>query len=354
MRDATALAAHLVSPPRCIQFAQLPTPVLRAPWLDTDAAQVWIKRDDVSCEIYGGGKVRKLEWALANPPFDGSDAVFSTGGIGSNHLVALALFLARLDRRLHALVFDQPYTDHVRDNLATVASLGAEFWYVRRRWQLPLMWARHAITRPGSRAMTPGASTPLSCFGFVEAGLELAGQIEAGVLPKPATVFITGGTGGAAAGLAIGLAVAGVATHLQVVSAVEPTLFNRWFLGAKLRGVYRALRDHGLQGPASVGARLADAGVTWAIDHAFVGDSYGAPTEAGRHVQALAEEHDLHFDPTYTAKCAAALRASPRSGPAVFWHTHAATDLRPHIDPDWQQRLPDRLRSRIAVLQRDR
>jgi D-cysteine desulfhydrase len=349
-RSAPALAEHLSRPPACIAFADLPTPIERASWLDAGGAEVWIKRDDLSCELYGGGKVRKLEWALANPPYDEDAPIFSTGGIGSNHLVALAIFLHRLDRKLHALVFDQSFTDHVRDNLATVASLGSEFWYVRGRWQLPLMWARHALGGGRGRAMTPGASTPLACFGFVEAGLELAAQIEAGVMPRPTAIFITGGTGGAAAGLAIGLALAKVATHLHIVSAVEPTLFNRLFLGAKLRAVFKALRAHGLAAGRSVRTFLADAGVTWSIDHDFVGAAYGAPTEAGDHVRRLAEAHGIHLDPTYTAKCVAGMRAAGRRGPVLFWHTHAATDLSRYIVDDWRDRLPPKLRARLDAL----
>ncbi len=348
----TALAKRLSNPPRCLKLADLPTPIERAAWLDVGETEVWIKRDDLSSTIYGGGKVRKLEWALANPPYDDDAPIFSTGGIGSNHLVALALFLQPLGRRLHALVFDQPYTEHVRNNLATVASLDAEFWYVPARWQLPWMWAKHALGRSGSRAMTPGASTDLAGFGFVEAGLELAAQVEAGVLERPATVYITGGTGGASAGLAVGLALAGLATHLRIVSAVEPLLFNRFYLIAKLRATWSALRRHGLEGPSSVGAALRDANVTWSIDHSQVGARYGAPTDAGAKVAALAEANGLHFDPTYTAKCVAGMRAQPRPGPAVFWHTHAATDLTPRISPDWMSRLPEKLRARVAELDR--
>ena len=35
----------------------------RAPWLDVGGAEVWIKRDDQSSRLYGGGKVRKLDEA---------------------------------------------------------------------------------------------------------------------------------------------------------------------------------------------------------------------------------------------------------------------------------------------------
>jgi 1-aminocyclopropane-1-carboxylate deaminase/D-cysteine desulfhydrase-like pyridoxal-dependent ACC family enzyme len=353
VRPRPRLEQHLPDPPRCLQLAVLPTPVERAPWLDTAHAEAWIKRDDRSSPLYGGGKVRKLEWALANPPYDGPEGVTSIGGTGSNHLVALAIFLHSLDRRLHAIVFDQPIDEHVLHNLGTVASLGSTFSYYPKRWMLPIAYlARWLRPRPErGRSMEPGASTPLACFGFVEAGLELAAQIAAGEVPQPRTIFITGGTGGASAGLALGLSIAGVSTHLHVVSAVEPVLYNTPLMRAKLRAVHTALRRCGLAGPSGVGTRLGDAGVTWALDHRFVGEGYGARTAAGTEAAARAAEHGVHLDGTYTSKCAAALHAADTRGPVLFWHTHAATDLRPLVQPGWEARLPPRLRTKIERAQ---
>ena len=352
-RARPRLHEHLPDPPRCLQLAELPTPVERAPWLDTPGAEAWIKRDDRSSALYGGGKVRKLEWALANAPYDGPEGITSIGGTGSNHLVALAIFLHSLGRRLHAIVFDQPIDDHVLHNLGTVASLGSTFSYYPRRWMLPIAYlARWLRPRPDRGTfMEPGASTPLACFGFVEAGLELAAQIAAGELPRPSTIFITGGTGGASAGLALGLSIAGVSTHLHVVSAVEPVLYNRPLMRAKLRAVHATLRRHGLAGPARAGRRLGDAGVTWTLDHRFVGAGYGARTAAGTEAAARAAEHGISLDGTYTSKCAAALACADLRGPVLFWHTHAATDLHPLVRPGWEARLPPRLRTKIEAAQ---
>lgn len=346
LREKHPLSSWLARAPRCLRLAELPTPVERAPWLDDARGEVWIKRDDLSSPLYGGGKVRKLEWSLANPPFDDMGPVTSVGGAGSNHLVALALFLRRLDRRLHAIVFEQPFSEHARTNLAVMASLDSTFWYVRRRWQLPLAFLAFHLRRAPELGtfMDPGGSTPLGCFGFVAAGLELAEQIREGALPRPDDVFVTGGTGGAAAGLVIGLALAQVPTHVHAVSAVEPLLFNRMLMTAKLRAVLEQLRACGLSATGKLGELLQDAGVTWSIDHGHVGRCYAAPTSEGIAVQRLAAEHGVHLDTTYTAKCMAALQASRTRGPSLFWHTHASQDLRGHIVPRWRDRLPPRLR----------
>ncbi|MEM6991045.1 MAG: pyridoxal-phosphate dependent enzyme [Myxococcota bacterium] len=334
--------------PRSLDLATLPTPVQRAAWWDHDGREVWIKRDDLSSPLYGGGKVRKLELLLANPPFDGREPVTSSGGLGSNHLVALALYLRTLGRRLHAIVFDQPMTPHVRTNLAVMASLDATFWYTAQRWQLPLAWGGYYALRRREHGqyMTPGASTPLAALGFVNAGLELAAQIRAGECPHPKTIFITGGTGGASSGLAVGLALAGVSTHVRIVSAVEPALFNRAWLTMRFWETHRELARRGLKtaGPLAL---MRQAGVRWSTDHDEVGEQYGAPTATGRRMQARAAEHGLHLDPTYTAKCAAALDRSREDGPVLFWTTHASNDLSHHIVPNWEARLPARLRQHV-------
>lgn len=344
------LDRFLSDPPARLSLAQLPTPVERAAWLDQGSAQVWIKRDDATSELYGGGKVRKLEWVLANPPFDGDEPVLSVGGVGSHHLLALALFLRRQERTLHALTFTQTLTPHVRTNLAALVSTGARLWNVSSRLRLPWAWlAYHVWRRPERKAVTmpAGASTPLGCLGFVVAGLELAAQIDAGLLPAPRTIFITAGSAGSSAGLALGLALAGRSTRLHLVSSVERWAFNRLMYRRMLGMAHRAMVRHGLREEHAAGGAtglLARGGVRWQIDFSSVGGGYGVPTEAASRAMQDAGAHGLRLETTYTAKCIAGMRralaARPVDGPVLFWNTHGANDLRAHIVPDWQARCP--------------
>ena len=347
-RSTSALTARLARPPQRLRLAALPTAVDRAPWLDTPKAKVWIKRDDLSSSIYGGGKVRKLEWILANPPFDTDLPICSVGGIGSHHLLALALFLRTQGRTLHGLTFTQSLTPHVRKNLAVLLSCGAQLWNAATRAELPRAWLAYHLWRLPDVKGTPmaaGASTPLGCFGFVDAAFELAAQVEAGQLPKPDVVYVTAGSAGTSAGLALGFALAGMPVHLHLVSSVEPWAFNPLMMQLKMRGALAAMRDAGLEAPSSPRTLLRDAGVTYAIDFDEVGAGYGEPTERGLAAVALAQDHDIVLEPTYTAKCIAALRrteAHDRGRPhnVLFWHTHAANDLTPLIEPGWEARSP--------------
>ena len=72
-------------PPKA-PLADLPTPVsvhaLRVPNGDFEIA---VKHDDVTSSLYGGNKVRKLEYLLADATAQGADVVLTTGATQSNH-----------------------------------------------------------------------------------------------------------------------------------------------------------------------------------------------------------------------------------------------------------------------------
>jgi D-cysteine desulfhydrase len=55
-----------------------------------------VKRDDLSGEAYGGNKVRKLEFLLAEALARGCDGVITFGTAGSNHALATAIYARRL------------------------------------------------------------------------------------------------------------------------------------------------------------------------------------------------------------------------------------------------------------------
>ena len=357
LRTDHHLAAFVARPPPRLALADLPTPVTRAPWLDGPAAEVWIKRDDQTSAVYGGGKVRKLEWLLASPSYAGDGPILSMGGIGSHHLLALTLFLRAQGREAHALTFDQVLTPHVRATLAALVSAGARLWAVQTRVGLPWAWlGYHLWARPARVGpwMPAGGSNGVGGLGFVEAALELERQIDAGTLPRPSAIYMTGGSAASSAGLALGLGLAGISTHLQIVSAVEPVLLTPWMWRRMVGQIWRELLRAGLH--PELAARgwpdlLDRAKVTWSIDHAQVGPGYAVPTPAGERSVALARDHGFELETTYTGKCAAALQAAVaagRAGPVLLWNTHAGADLSALAAPDWQARLPARLRRALA------
>ena len=73
------------------------------------------------------------------------------------------------------------------------------------------------------RWIPPGGTSPLGMLGHVNAALELAQQVSRGEMPAPARVVLPVGSGGTAAGLALGLAIAGMDT-MVVGARVAPRI----------------------------------------------------------------------------------------------------------------------------------
>ena len=64
-----------------------PSPLHKLPRMsDYLGVEIWAKRDDVSSGLaYGGNKIRKLEWLMADALAQGCDSLVSIGNIQSNH-----------------------------------------------------------------------------------------------------------------------------------------------------------------------------------------------------------------------------------------------------------------------------
>ncbi len=165
-----------------------------------------------------------------------------------------------------------------------------------------------------------GGSTPLGALGHVNAGLELASQIEAGEMPAPRSIVLPFATGATMAGLALGLAIAGL--DIPIIGArVAPRLVaNRRKVKKVIRGTARAIAGAtGEKIPRVRGENLQ-------IVHNVYGGAYGRSLVAGTEAaNALRGITGLRLDSTYSAKAfVAALevaRREPGGGPTLFWLT---------------------------------
>jgi D-cysteine desulfhydrase len=170
-------------------------------------AGLWLKRDDLDADELGGNKVRALEFLLGG--VGPGDTVVTLGGEGSTHVLATAWHAGCLGARTVALRWPHemnPVALRVRDRAAAlcervITTRTAPGAFVRA---LALRLARRV------RYVPMGGSSPLGTLGHVNAGMELAEQIGTGLLPRPARIVVPLGTGGTAAGIALGLAIAGV------------------------------------------------------------------------------------------------------------------------------------------------
>ena len=76
-----------------------PSPVHRLERLTRhlDGASVWAERDDCNCGLaFGGNKIRKLEYLVADALAKGCDTLVSIGDVQSNHTRQVAAVSAHL------------------------------------------------------------------------------------------------------------------------------------------------------------------------------------------------------------------------------------------------------------------
>ena len=108
-----------------VSLTKLPTPITRRGWPGQPGQRFWIKRDDLSSPLYGGNKIRKLEFLLGRALAEDRKAVMTFGVAGSNHVLATARCSRKLGLDCIAILSRQPATSYLAANLAAVARSGA-------------------------------------------------------------------------------------------------------------------------------------------------------------------------------------------------------------------------------------
>lgn len=327
-----ATRLHEAFPPLAASLPHLPlgggpTPVRPLPGLAEGGVEVWLKDDGAYGEGgWGGNKVRKLEWLLPDARRRHRRTILSFGGLGTNWGLAAALYGREQGLRVALALLDQPCDEHVRAQLERLRRSGAALHFTHTKARtavaLPYLLARHSGGGRPPCLLPAGGSSPLGALGYVEAALELAGQVGAGELPEPAAVVTAVGSGGTAAGLLLGLRLAGLRTRVVGVVVNDQLRLDPASLSRLARRSAKLLRRRGAALPGELDPSAADLDAP----RDWLGAGYGHPTEAAERARALAAECEgLPLDPVYTAKAMAALLALNAAGrfpgPVLFLRT---------------------------------
>ena len=309
-----------------------PTPVERVE--DVPAGfrgEVWVKRDDRSSREYGGNKVRKLEYLLADAVEQGAGRLITTGVEGSHHCLATAVHGRRVGLPTTLVVFPQPETAHARKIAALNRAWADEVRLCRSFASQPFVEAAVRWRRRDDRpyVIPGGGSNDLGALGYVGGALELAQQVRDGVAPRPDVITVAAGTLGTLAGLAVGAALTNLADRIIGIRIVPYAIGNRVVLGSLVEGVVRRLTDAGTRPPDP---RLILERVELVGD--YLGDGYGRPTEWGAEATEWFRDRGLELDPSYTAKTAAGLLDAMAEEPdAVHLYWHTLSSVHPDSEP---------------------
>lgn len=284
--------------------------------------RILVKRDDLTARPYGGNKVRKLEFILADAHVRGVTRVITAGAAGSHHALATALYARELGMDSTLVLFPQARTEHVRQVLLLDHALGAELRFTPRMETVPLALARTRLAHRREKPyhIAPGGSDPIGTLGYVSAGLELADQLADDLARH---IHVAAGTFGTAAGLALGLALAGIDVPIRATRITSRIVCNDISLRRLIDRTAAYLHRAGVdEVPAGRAAAMVE------LRHDQIGAGYGRETEAARIATRVFEAAGLALDPTYTAKAAADLLATPDTsgGVPLFLHTLSASE----------------------------
>jgi D-cysteine desulfhydrase len=303
-----------------LALSERPTPVREPAGLG-----IWVKEDGAfGSGGWGGNKVRKLEWLLPDARRRGRRSILTFGGLGTNWGLATALYARDQGLETALALVDQPIDAHVSAQLARLEASGARIYRTHTKARtiaiLPWLIGRNARGGRPPYLLPAGGSSPVGALGYVEAALEIAAQVEAGSLPEPAHVVVPVGTGGTAAGLALGLQIAGLRTRVFGVVVNDQLRLDAPVFARLARRTAALLERRGARpGPLRLEPDMLD------LTREEIGAGYGHPTEAATRAATLAAEEGLSLDPVYTAKAMAGLlaqRAAGRlGGPVLFVHT---------------------------------
>ncbi|MFJ3232429.1 1-aminocyclopropane-1-carboxylate deaminase/D-cysteine desulfhydrase [Streptomyces sp. NPDC086787] len=290
-------------------------------------ARVWCKDDSgYGTGGWGGNKVRKLEWILPEAKRRKSGTILTVGGLATNWGLATALYARELGMSTAIALIDQPVDDEVDAQLRRLRQSGAtlHFTHTKRRTVAlaPWLYLRHARAGRPPYFLPAGGSNAVGTLGHVEAACELAEQIRQKGLPTPTHLVTAVGSGGTAAGLALGLRIAGLPTKLVGIVVNDTLRLDAPSILALAKRGERLLRGRGAALPS---VDLGPDDVLILRD--WLGPGYGHATEEAAAARALAAAEGLRLDPTYTAKAYAALLKMASDGrfgegPVVFLNTH--------------------------------
>ena len=298
------------------------TPIER--W-ELEDASILVKRDDLTTPSLGGNKARALELLLAG--VGAGETLLTIGSTGSTHALAVAHFGARLGARTEVITWPQEEHDV---SLATAVRLREIARVTAARWPATAM-VRAGVRRLARRVrwIPAGGSSPLGALGHAAAALELADQLARDDAPVPDVLVVPLGSGGTAAGLLVGLALAGVSTRVLGVRVVPRVVANRRrVLALARRGAALFAERAGVTAPTIDGEAFT-------IEETQYGGAYARETHAARTSAAmvLAREGPA-LEGTYSAKALAAALAHARAAPGervLYWLT---------FDGRWLDRRP--------------
>ena len=239
----------------------------------------------------------------------------------------------------------QKATPNVARTLNMHRELGTEIFKWGHGVDQVALFREHLQGR-GAWVIPLGGTCWLGAVGFVNAGLELAAQVAEGRIDKPERIYIACGTTGSAAGLALGIAAAGLASTVHAIQVAD----NPFASERKMRKLMDKTRYVLNRMSPDFCAPDYASRIVWRDE--FLAGGYARVDDATTTAVALAQDQlGLSLETTYTGKAMAAmlhdLEAADDDGArCLFWNTYNAQPLPVTADkPSRLDNIPDEFAS---------
>jgi 1-aminocyclopropane-1-carboxylate deaminase/D-cysteine desulfhydrase-like pyridoxal-dependent ACC family enzyme len=317
-------------------FGTYPTPIERLSGLEKELglSGLFVKREDMSSDLYGGNKVRKLEFILGEALARKASHTVAFGYAGSNFTLATAVFARQAGIKPISLHLPQPNARYVAKNLLYQQLIGTELHELPNTAAIALGTLAISVRCLVTTGRLPyviaaGGSSPIGVVGGMSGVFELKQQIDQGLMPMPDIIYVTIGSSGTAASLALGVRAIGMPTLVRGVRVSDLTYASFEKSRELADGAVRILARHE---PSF--KNMAITADNLQVVHGYLGDGYAHFSREGMAAVHLFKEADgIELEGTYTGKTAAAMIDDARAGnlrgkTVLFWNSYNSVDIK--------------------------
>lgn len=307
-----------------VSLANLPTPLEECKRLSQTllGPRIWIKRDDQTGLAFGGNKTRQIEFLLGDIIAQGANTIVTGAGSQSNFCRQLTAAAAKFGLKICLILMRGVKGQELQGNLLLDHLLGAEVEIVDEAESLNLIphFERKAesLRQQGRKPyiVEPrGRSAPLLSLGYVNAMLELVGQLAEGKISVDYLYLSAANM--TEAGLALAAKALGLKLKIVGISPIK------WQEPRPVDIAHIANRTAEILG---LNIQLSPDQILNSED--YIGKAYGIPTPEGNAaLRLVAQSEGILLDPVYTAKAMAALidhiqsKKLKREETVLFLHT---------------------------------
>ena len=327
-----------------VSVINFPTPIHRMEQTSKELNhnEIWVKRDDLTHDVYGGNKPRKYEFVFADILKKKKDTILTQGAIGTNHGLATTIHAKRFGLQTHLFLVEQEPSQTVLENLLCHHYFGAKLHLMSNNRQRKLRIQLKLLFNRSSYFVTTGASSPLGTLGFVNAAFELKEQIDKKLVPEPNKLFVAVGSLATCAGLVLGLELAQVETQIIGIGVTDPSWSSKEATLELASEALKIMREV----DSSIPDVTQEMGKRLVVDHSYFGGKYGLSTAEALEAIEIAKKDNLKLEYVYTGKTLSGLIDYIRKGKilesetVLFWNSKSSADLTPYVKKTKYQDLP--------------